>query len=157
MTENAYQLNPRERRILAELQRDGRVSNVELAGRVGMSESPCLRRVRTLEEAGVIAGYHAQVDRRRLGLDVLAFVQVGLDQRSETDTEAFLQAVRREPRIIAGYAMSGSHDYMLKVVARSMDDFSDLTMRTILRWPGVQNVSSTFVMEEIKESSELPL
>lgn len=157
MTESTYSPKPQERRILGELQRDGRVSNVDLAARVGMSESPCLRRVRALEEAGVIAGYHAHVDRRRLGFDVLAFVQVSLDQRSEADTDAFMQAVRREPRIIDAYAMSGSHDYMLKVVAHSMDDFSDLTMRTILRWPGVQNVASTFVMEEIKSSPELPV
>lgn len=152
-----YPVTKQELRILQALQADGRMSNVQLASRVGMSESPCLRRVRALEEAGVIRGYGARLDRRRLGLDILAFVQVSIDQRDDNFAEEFLAAVRREPLIVECYAMSGSHDYLLKVVARSMDEFSELTMRRIPRWPVVQHVSSNFVMDELKANEGLPL
>ena len=155
--ENVYYASRQEIEILKALQEDGRISNVQLANRVGMSESPCLRRVRALEETGVIRGYGARLDRRRLGLDILAFVQVSIDQREDNFAEEFLAAVRREPLIVECYAMSGSHDFLLKVVARSMDEFSELTMRRIPRWPVVQHVSSNFVMDELKATEGLPL
>ena len=157
MTQSAVKLKPDERRILRELQRDGRLSNVELAERVGLSESPCLRRVRALESAGVISGYTAVVDRRRLGFDVVAYLQVNLDQRNETDTRLFLDAVDAEERIVECYAMSGSYDYLMKVVARSIDEYSDLTMHRILRFPGVKDVSSAFVLKELKSRPRLPV
>jgi len=155
--DSVYKLRRTEREILRALQRDGRMSNVELAERVGLSESPCLRRVRALEEAGVIRGYTATVDRRRIGLDVMAYIQVNLDQRSESDTQKFLDAVGREDRIVECYAMSGTYDFLLKVVAHTIDEFSDLTMRRILRYPGVKDLSSAFALEEIKHSRALPL
>ena len=154
---SAYPLNRQEGEILRVLQADGRLSNVQLASRVGMSESPCLRRVRALEEAGVIRGYGAQLDRRRLGLNILAFVHVSIDQREDADADSFLSAVQREPQVIECYAMSGSDDYLLKVAARDMDEIADLTMRRILQWPGVQHVSSNFVMEELKVDAGLPV
>ncbi len=157
MTVSVPPLKSDELRILRELQRDGRVSNVELAERVGLSESPCLRRVRALEDSGVISGYTALVDRRRLGFDVVAWLQVNLDQRTEADTRRFLDAVDAEERIVECYAMSGSHDYLMKVVARSIDEYSDLTMHRILRFPGVKDVSSAFVLKDIKSRPRLPL
>jgi len=154
---SVYLLDRQESEILRVLQADGRLSNVQLASRVGMSESPCLRRVRGLEEAGVIRGYGARLDRRRLGLDILAFVQVSIDQREDSGADSFLAAVEREPQVIECYAMSGGDDYLLKVAARDMDEIADLTMRRILRWPGVQHVSSNFVMEELKVDAGLPV
>ena len=146
-----------EREILRALQRDGRLSNVELAKQVGLSESPCFRRVRQLEESGVIAGYAAVLDRRRLGLDVTAFVQVTLDKQKHADPSRFLARVAEEPHIVECHAMSGSYDYLLKVVARSIEHFSELCMEHVLRYPGVSNVESSFSLREVKCSRSLPL
>lgn len=149
-------LDALERRILTALQTAGRMSNVELAQHIGLSESPCLRRVKQLEEAGIIAGYAAVVDQRKLGLDVTAYVLVTMAKQPDSTTEAFHAAVRTEPHIIECHAMSGSHDYLMKVVAGSMDDFSELCMQHILKFPGVQHVESSFSLKEIKNSRVLP-
>ena len=145
-----------EREILATLQREGRIANVELAERVGLSESPCLRRVRGLEESGVISGYAARLDQRALGLQVTAFVQVSLE-KDDQRTRDFLDAVAAEPHIIECHAMSGSYDYLLKIVARSMDHFSELALRGILRFPGVQDIESSFSLDTVKRDSPLPI
>jgi len=150
-------LRDAERKILHLLQQEGRISNVELAARVGLSESPCLRRVKQLEDARVITGYAAHVDRRKVGLDVVAFIQVHLDQRTESVTQKFVTAVRDEPRIVECYAVSGAYDYLIKAVARNLDEFSDLAMRRILRFPGVKDITTGFVLEDVKEPSPLPL
>lgn len=157
MKDSAVFLGPKEIRLLRELQADGRVTNVELAARTGMSESPCLRRVRALESAGLIQGYTAVLDRRLVGFDVMAYIQINLDQGSAADTRAFLEAVRAEDRIVECHAMSGAHDYLLKVLAHSIDEFSDLTMGKILRYPGVKDVSSALVLKEIKNARAIPL
>jgi len=146
-----------ERRILTELQKDGRISNVELADKVGLSESPCLRRVRQLEDADIIKGYTAQLDQKKLGLGVTVFVQVNLDQSTEAMTHNFWEAVRAEPHVVECFAVSGSYDYLLKIVARDLDDFSNIAMRRILKFPGVKDMTSGFVLEEVKGSSQLPL
>ena len=103
-------LDRAEREILALLQRDGRMSNVELAERVGLSESPCFRRVRRLEDSGLIQGYSARLDQRRLGLQVTAFVQVSLEKQDDAKQRAFLAQVEAEEHIVECHAMSGSHD-----------------------------------------------
>jgi Lrp/AsnC family leucine-responsive transcriptional regulator len=149
-------LDETERRILRALQADGRLSNVALAERVGLSESPCHRRVRQLEAAGVITGYAALVDQRRLGLDVTAWVQVTMERQPDRATEAFLACVREEPHIVECHAMSGAHDYLMKVVARSIDHFSELCMERILKYPGVQHVESSFSLREVKHARVLP-
>ena len=146
-----------EREILQVLQTAGRISNVELAERVGLSESPCFRRVRQLEESGVIKGYAARLDQRLLGLQVTAFVQVSLDKQDDRKQRDFLARVEAEEHIVECHAMSGSHDYLLKVVARSMDHFSELSMQRILKFPGVKNIESNFSLMAIKESSALPV
>ncbi len=140
-----------DRKILTELQADGRISNTELSRKVGLSESPCLRRVRKLEEDGVITGYSTLLDRRKLGLEIVAYVQVNLDQRSEADTNAFVQAVRKAPWIVECVAISGTHDYLLKVAARNIDHFGELTMKKLLRFPGVTDVTSNLVLASIKD------
>jgi Lrp/AsnC family leucine-responsive transcriptional regulator len=111
------ELDTTDRKILAELQANGRISNTDLARKIGLSESPCLRRVRNLEASGLIAGYSALLDHRKLDLEIVAYVQVNLDQRSEADTNAFVKAVKKAPWIVECVAISGTHDYLLKVAA----------------------------------------
>jgi Lrp/AsnC family transcriptional regulator, leucine-responsive regulatory protein len=149
-------LDQTERAILRLLQQDGRLSNVALAECIGLSESPCYRRVRQLEQAGVIRGYAAVVDQRRLGLDVTAFVLVTMEKQPDAATQAFLAAVEAEEHIVECYATSGSHDYLMKVVARTIDHFSELCMQRILKFPGVMHVESSFSLKEVKHSRVLP-
>ena len=146
-----------ERDILRTLQTEGRLSNVELARAIGLSESPTLRRVRALEERGVIQGYTARVEQRALGLQVTAFVQVRLQKEDDATTSAFLDRVLDEAHIVECHAMSGGYDYLLKVVAQSMDHFSQLIMRGILRFPGVKDIESSFSLETVKAGAALPV
>jgi Lrp/AsnC family leucine-responsive transcriptional regulator len=146
------ELDLTDKKILAELQANGRISNTELSRKVSLSESPCLRRVRNLEDDGVIGGYSALLDHRKLGLEIVAYVQVNLDQRSEADTNAFVKAVRKAPWIVECVAISGTHDYLLKIAARSIDHFGELTMKKLLRFPGVTDVTSNLVLASIKDN-----
>lgn len=150
------ELDSTERQILRLLQTDGRMSNVTLAEQIGLSESPCFRRVKRLEEAGLIRGYSAIVDQRLLGLSVTAFVLVTMEKQPDAATEAFVAAVEAEAHIVECYATSGSHDYLMKVVARNIDHFSELCMQRILKFPGVMHVESSFSLKEIKHSRVLP-
>ena len=150
-------LDEHERQILRALQLRGRISNVELAQQVGMSESPCFRRVKQLEEAGIITGYAAIVDQRKLGLLVTAFVQVIMERQNDEQTRAFADCVQAEEHIMECYAMSGSHDYLMKVVARGIDHFSELCMQRILKFPGVKSVETSFNLKEVKHSRVLPI
>ncbi len=146
------ELDVTDHKILAELQANGRISNTDLSRKVGLSESPCLRRVRNLEGDGVIAGYSAILDHRKLGLEMVAYVQVNLDQRSEADTNAFVKAVKKAQWIVECVAISGTHDYLLKVAARNIDHFGELTMKKLLRFPGVTDVTSNLVLASIKDN-----
>lgn len=150
------ELDNTERRIIQLLQTEGRMANVDLAERVGLSESPCLRRVKQLERAGFIQGYAAIVDQRRLGLEVTAFVLVTMEKQPDAATEAFLAEVEAEAHIVECFATSGPHDYLMKVVARNIDHFSELCMQRILKFPGVMHVESSFSLKEIKHSRVLP-
>ena len=145
-----------ERRILALLQDNGRMSNVELAEQVGLSESPCFRRVKKLERAGVISRYSAVVDQRTLGFTVTAFVLDDMDKQSDAGADDFHTRVAAEPHIVECHAMSGGHDYIMKVYARDIDHFSELVMQEILKYPGVRHVESSFSLGEIKHSRALP-
>ncbi|WP_372760456.1 Lrp/AsnC family transcriptional regulator [Litorivivens sp.] len=149
-------LGRKEKDILRILQRNGRISNADLAQQVGLSDSPCFRRVKQLEANGLISGYAAIVDQRKLGLEVTAFVQVTMEKQTDSDTEKFIACVEAEEHIVECFATSGSHDYLMKVVARNIDHFSELTMRRILKYPGVKNVESSFSLLEIKNNRVLP-
>ncbi len=149
-------LGGKEKDILRILQRNGRISNADLAQQVGLSDSPCFRRVKQLEANGLISGYAAIVDQRKLGLEVTAFVQVTMEKQTDSDTEKFIACVEAEEHIVECFATSGSHDYLMKVVARNIDHFSELTMRRILKYPGVKNVESSFSLLEIKNNRVLP-
>ena len=150
-------LEKSERSILRMLQHDGRLSNVELARQAGLSESPCLRRVKQLESAQIIKGYMAIVDPKMVGFDVCAYIQLNLAEHSDTTIESFHKAIEQEERVIECYALSGTYDYLLKVVAQNIDDFADLTMKRILRLPAVQDVISSFVLQGIKTHGALPV
>ena len=150
-------LDRSELKILQALQQHGRMSNTDLADAIGLSESPCLRRVRALEKAGVISGYRAQLDQRRIGLQVTAFVQVQLDKHDDSKTRAFLECVEAEPHVVECHSMSGAYDFLLKVVAKSMDHFSSIALAGILRFPGVKDIESSFSLQTIKLDAPLPL
>ena len=150
------ELDEIDRQMLTELQQDGRLPAVDLAERVGLSPTPCLRRLRQLEQEGVITGYSAIIDPHKLNLDIVAYIEVNLDQRSEADTAAFREAVLAEPAIIECYALTGSIDYLLKVAVRDLEAFADLTMRRLLRFPGVQSITSGLLLQVLKEHHGYP-
>ena len=147
----------KDKAILRAVQADGRISNVDLAERVGLSESPCYRRVRALEERGVISSYRAELDRQKLGLEVTAFVLVTVATQDDRSLVAFFEAVEAEECIVECHAMSGSHDFLLKTVTRNMDHFSELAMERILKLPGVKNIESNFSLKAVKENAPLPV
>ncbi len=146
-----------DRRILDELQKDGRVTNLELAERVSLSPSACLRRVRSLEEAGVIRGYAALLDPARVGLGLLAFVTVKLEKRGRMPTDAFARACREWPEVAACHATSGDMDYLLRVHVEDLAHFSRFVMDSLLKQPGVIDLKSSFALEQVKETTALPL
>jgi Lrp/AsnC family leucine-responsive transcriptional regulator len=151
------QLDRAEREILRILQTEGRISIVELASRIGLSESPTFRRVKALEDAGVISSYSAWLDQRKIGLQVTAFVQVTLDKADKSSLNTFLAQVEAEEYIVECHGMSGSCDYLLKVVATNMDHFSELCMHRILNFAGVKNIESQFSLWAVKQDAPLPI
>lgn len=147
-----------ETKLLAILQKEGDISNVDLAERVGMSPSPCLRKVKALRESGYIRQCVALLDRRMLGFQIVAYVEVKVPQIAHAMiVEDFRKAVLREPAIIECYITSGEFDFMLKVLVRGIEDYSTFVTQTLLQLPGVQDTRSTFVLEVVKESTALPL
>lgn len=150
-------LSESERKLLRVLQDEGRISNVALAERVGMSETPCLRRVKLLEESGVITGYRADLDPAKLGLTVSAFVYVTTDQRSETDRKLFMTAIDGEAQIVSCAATSGAYDFVLEVVAADVEALGELTMNRLLSLPTVRSISSSVVFRWLKRNRPLPV
>jgi len=151
-------LTAKDRKILACLQSDGRLSNVALAEKVGMSPSPCLRRLRSLEEAGYVKSYAAILDRHKLGLQIVAFVEVKVPQVADVAiVERFKAAVLREPAIVSCFLIAGQFDFLLKVVARDIEAYSALAQNVLLRLPGVQDMRSSFVLDAVKDTLVLPI
>jgi Lrp/AsnC family leucine-responsive transcriptional regulator len=153
----AARLNRTDRRLLDLLQRDGSLTNQELAARVSLSPSACLRRVRALEKAGVIRRYVALLDPRKVGLGLMGFVTVKLEKRGRMPTDAFARAVKDWPEVLACHALTGDMDYLLRVQVEGLDHFSRFVMDSLLKHPGVLDVKSSFVLEEVKETTALPL
>jgi Lrp/AsnC family leucine-responsive transcriptional regulator len=151
------QLSDGDRRILRVLQSQGRISASELARRIGMSETSCLRRMKSLEEAGVILGYQAVADRRQIGFSMSAIIMVAVNQRTETDRKDFLSAIADNPQIISCAAVTGSYDFVLEVVIRDIDDLSDLTLRQLLELPSVTGMSTSIVHKWFKRNSPIPV
>ena len=146
-----------DRAILAELQRNGRLSNRELAEHVHLSESACLRRVRTLEEAGVIDRYAALVNQAKVGLPGNVFVSITLNRQEQADLAAFEAAVQGVPEVMECYLMTGQQDYLLRVVVSDPADFERLHSQHLTRLPGVARVQSSFALRIVRRGSELPL
>ena len=149
-------LDPIDRRILAELQADGRMTNVELARRVGISAPPCLRRVRTLEEAGFIRGYHADIDPRALGFEVQVFVMVGLSSQAEADLSAFEQKCRDWPLVRECHMLNGEIDFILKIVATDLRAFQEILTTPLTPAPNVANVKTSLVIRDAKNDPAVP-
>ncbi len=150
-------LNRTDRRLLELLQRDGSLTNLELAARVNLSPSACLRRVRALEKSGVIRRYVALLDPRKVGLGLVGFVTVKLEKRGRMPTDAFARAVKDGPEVLACHALTGDMDYLLRVQVEGLDHFSRFVMDSLLKHPGVLDVKSSFVLDEVKETTALPL
>jgi Lrp/AsnC family leucine-responsive transcriptional regulator len=157
MAEPAVSLDRTDLALLAELQRGGRLTNAELAERVHLSPSACLRRVQRLERAGVIAGYRAEVDPARLGLDLEAFVRVQLAHHERDAVEAFGVAVNAWDEVVACHALTGDMDYLLHVVVRDLEHFSRFLLDRLLGQAGVADVNSSFVLRTVKAFRGLPL
>jgi Lrp/AsnC family leucine-responsive transcriptional regulator len=139
-----------DRRIVAALQADGRLAMVDLADKVGLSPTPCQRRVKRLEDEGVIARYAALVSPPSVGFDLQAMVQVTLDDHSEKTVEAFEAAIRARSEVVACYAMTGDMDFLLHVLATDLASFSEFAMKALLRMPGVRGTRSSFIMQAVK-------
>ena len=149
-------LDPIDRRILAELQSDGRMTNVELARRVGISAPPCLRRVRTLEEAGYIRGYHADVDPRALGFEVQVFAMVGLSAQSEAALSAFEAQCRAWPLVRECHMLNGEIDFILKCVAPDLSTFQSFLTEQLTAAPNVASVKTSLVIRGAKDEPAVP-
>ncbi|MBM5812732.1 MAG: Lrp/AsnC family transcriptional regulator [Gammaproteobacteria bacterium] len=146
-----------DRRILAELQRNGRLSNVELATRVHLSESATLRRVRALEDGGVIQGYVALLNPQRTGFGTNVFVTITLQRQEQHDLQRFEAAVRDVPEVMECYLMTGVADYLLRVSCRDAEDFERLHSQHLTRLPGVARVQSSFALRVVRRTTELPI
>ncbi|WP_339710200.1 Lrp/AsnC family transcriptional regulator [uncultured Sphingosinicella sp.] len=153
MTKMTITLDVRDRKILRELQRNARLSNIDLAARVGMSPSTCLRRTRALEEAGIISAYVAVVDPAALGPSISLYIMIDLDQRIETDARMFFDRIARDDRIVECVALTGNHDILVRAVVRDMADMAQLTMDTLLKLPSVRSLTSSIVMRSIKRAA----
>jgi len=142
--------------ILSELQNDARLTNAELASRVGLSAAPCWRRVRRLEQAGYIKSYRAELDRRKIGLGVTAFVRLDAENTGHT-TQRLEAALMKLPQVIACHYISGAGTFELHVVATDLDAFSRFALKELINLPGVKDMHTSFSLGEIKSQSSVPL
>lgn len=146
-----------DRRILEALQTNGRLTNLELADRVGLSPSPCLRRVRALEAAGLIKGYGARLDRKKIGLGMTVFVAVNIELHREIEAIKFRDTLAMFPEVVSCYITSGDYDFLLQVVVPDLDAFREFSLERLIKVPGVKGIHSSFVIETVKEGAPFPL
>lgn len=146
-----------DRQILAALQRDARLTNVQLAEEVSLSPSPCLRRVRQLEAAGLIRGYHAELDRGGVGFGLTVFVGIKVERHHEAQANAFREAIMALPEVISAHLVSGESDFLLQVVVPDLAAYEGFLTGTLLRLPGVTDIRSNFAIQTVKEHGPLPL
>ena len=139
-----------DKKIIAALQAEGRLPIVDLADRVGLSATPCQRRVKRLEEEGVITRYAALIAPAAMGYGLQALVEVTLDDHSEKTVEAFEAAIRARPEVVACYAVTGDMDFLLHIFAPDLANFSDFALKALLRMPGVKGTRSSFIMQAVK-------
>ncbi len=146
-----------DRKIVAALQEDGRMTTQELADRVGLSASPCARRVRLLEEAGIIKGYVAVVDQAKIGLPISVFVSVKLERQREEELDRFSQAIVRWPEVADCYLMTGQRDYLLRIVTPDLESYERFLKDKLTRLKGVASIESSFALGQVKRSNALPV
>ncbi len=152
------ELDRYDHQILKVLQEDGRISNQDLADRIGLSPSPCLRRVRQLEETGIIAGYRALVNAKALGLSLLALIHISMDQHTPERFEHFESAIRDIPEVLECLLITGQDaDYQIKVAVKDMDAYQELLLNRVTRIPGVTGVHSSFVLRRVVDRTALPV
>lgn len=150
------ELDRYDRHILQVLQEDGRISNQDLADRIGLSPSPCLRRVRNLEEAGIVVGYRALLDAKALGLSLMALIHISMDQHTPERFSHFEAAVAEIPEVMECLLITGQDaDYQLKVVVKDMDAYQELLLNRITRIQGVTGVHSSFVLRRVVNKTAL--
>ena len=151
------QLDSIDWKILGLLQADARMSNVELAKAIGLSPSPCLSRVRSLEEAGYISRYVTLLDALRVGLKVSVFIQVTLERQIESALERFENAIRSRPEVMECYLMTGDADYLIRVVVADIQVLEEFILKFLTKLPGVGNIKSSFALKQVKYQTALPL
>lgn len=144
-------------KLLDILQQEGRLANIELAERVALSPSPCLRRLKRMENTGVIRQYVALVDPLKVGLGLLAYVSVKLEKRGKSAVEGFARSVQLWPEVVTCYSMTGDLDYLLRVHVQDLEHYSRFVMNSLLTHPGVIDVKSSFALERVKDTTALPL
>jgi|TARA_B100001057_G_C22404869_1_gene777365 DNA-binding Lrp family transcriptional regulator len=154
---NCMNIDIFDKKLLSILQNNGRISNVELAEAVNLSESACLRRVRSLEERGLIDRYVALLDHKKVGLTDTVFVHIVLKREEKSELEAFENAVKNIPEILECYLMTGEFDYLLHIVVANMADFERLHNDSLTQLPGVSRVNSSFAIRTVQKTSELPI
>jgi Lrp/AsnC family leucine-responsive transcriptional regulator len=150
-------LDDLDRKILQHLQGDGRMSLADLAEKVGLSPSPCLRRVRMLERDGVIARYVAVLDQRAVGLPVSVFVSIKLDSQRQDSLDRFAKAIARWPEVLECYLMTGPRDYWLRVVVPDLDAYERFVKQKLTRLEGISSIESSFALEQVKYTNVLPV
>jgi|TARA_R110002072_G_scaffold727_1_gene5269 Lrp/AsnC family leucine-responsive transcriptional regulator len=146
-----------DRKILKTLQADGRITNQNLADAVGLSPSPCLRRVKALEQQGVISGYTAVLDQEKVGLSLNAFISVKLEKQGEEQITTFEREMTAFPEVQECYLMTGTRDYLLRVVVRDLNAFEKFIKRKMIRIPAIASIESSFALTQVKRSRELPV
>ena len=152
------ELDRYDRQILEHLQKDGRISNQDLADRIGLSPSPCLRRVRALEEAGIVKGYRALLDAKALGYSLMALIYISMDMHTPERFDNFERQIRENPEVLECLMITGQDaDYQIKVVVKDMDAFQELLLNRITRIQGVTGVQSSFVLRKVVDTTVLPV
>ena len=146
-----------DRRILAALQRDGRMTSVALAEIVHLSASQCARRVQRMEESGVILGYRAVIDPAAVGLGIAGVVSVSLEKHAKANIQEFQRQIQARPEIVECLSVTGDSDYQLRIVARDLQEFSALLMEAIVPMPGVSTTRSSIILEQVKPFAALPI
>ncbi len=146
-----------DERILAELQRDGRATMADLAPRVGLTPTPCLRRVKRLEASGIIRGYAALVDPAKVGRQLQAFIEMKLQDHADATVQAFKKALEKREEVVACYFMTGEIDFLLHVMVPDMETFSQFSLKVLLKLPGVKDSRSSFVLDTLKPAFVAPM
>ena len=144
-------------RIIAAIQNDGRISINDLAEKVGLSPSPCARRLRILEEKGVIKGYAAMIDQTKVGLPVSAFASIKLERQREEDLDRFARAVAGWPEVVDCYLMTGQRDYLMRIVVRDLQAYETFIKSKLTRLEGIASIETSFALDQVKRAEVLPI